>query len=82
MKRGILTPPDAFSIVPLLTLLPVSGNISKLDSYSSALFARYDQVTAQREAAQSTGDTELELRYAAEEGMLRQLLDWLAIKPE
>ncbi len=82
MKRGILTPPDAFSIAPLLSLLPITGSISKLESYSSALFARFDQVSSLREGAKGAGETDLELRYGVEEAMLRQVLDWLANKTE
>lgn len=82
MKKSILVPPEAFSLAPLLTLLPVCGDISKLDPYASAFFARYDQVQGLRETASSSGDNDTEKRYASEEAMLRQVLDWLAIKPQ
>lgn len=82
MKKSLLAQPDAFSIAPLLTLLPVAGEVSKLEPYASAFFARYDQVKSLRHFAETSGDSVMEQRYAVEEAMLRQVLDWLAIKPE
>jgi hypothetical protein len=71
-------PPDLFSLSPLLALIPQKGKLSRLESLVSSLFARYEKVEALR--AEATG-TDVERRYAAESAMLRQILDWLAVKP-
>jgi|688.fasta_scaffold1561360_1 hypothetical protein len=71
-------PPDPFSLSPLLALIPQKGNLTRLESLVSSLFARYEKVEALRVEA---GETDTERRYAAESAMLRQILDWLAVKP-
>lgn len=71
-------PPDPFSLSPLLALIPQKGNLSRLESLVSSLFARYEKVEALRGEAT---EQEAERRYAAESAMLRQILDWLAVKP-
>jgi hypothetical protein len=71
-------PPDPFSLSPLLALIPQKGNLTRLESLVSSLFARYEKVEALRVEAR---ETDTERRYAAESAMLRQILDWLAVKP-
>ncbi len=78
MAGTIGGPPDPFSLSPLLALIPQRGQLSRLESLVSSLFARYEKVEALR--AEAT-ETDSERRYAAEAGMLRQILDWLAVKP-
>ena len=61
----------------------MSGNVGgPPDPFSLSpllsLFARHEKVETLREEAKSK---ELERRYTAEEAMLRQILDWLAVKP-
>ena len=52
--------------------------MTRLENLVSSLFARHEKVETLREEAKSK---ELERRYTAEEAMLRQILDWLAVKP-
>lgn len=78
MAGTISGPPDPFSLAPLLALIPQKGKLSRLESLVSSLFARYEKVEALR--AEAT-EADLERRYAQESAMLRQILDWLAVKP-
>jgi hypothetical protein len=71
-------PPDPFSLSPLLALIPQKGKLTRLESLVSSLFARYEKVEALRVEAT---EPDTERRYAAESAMLRQILDWLAVKP-
>ena len=82
MKRSIISPPDSFSIAPLLALLPVRGRIGKLESLTSSLFARYEKVSALRSNLGNEVEREMVKRLDAEEAMLKQVLDWLAVNPE
>jgi hypothetical protein len=71
--------PDPFSLSPLLSVLPALGNVSRLESLVTSLFARYESVEAQRE---HTDVVETRTKLASEAAMLRQILDWLAVQPE
>lgn len=82
MKRSIFSPPDSFSIAPLLALLPVRGKIGKLEALTSSLFARYEKVSVARRELGADVERETGKRLAAEEAMLKQVLDWLAVNPE
>jgi hypothetical protein len=84
MKKQLFSSPEAFSLLPLLSLLPVHGKVAKLKDLTTSLFARYEKVhSMQREITTSTdNDRELSRRLAVEEAMLRQVLDWLEVKPE
>ena len=79
MKKGLYSPPDAFSLSPMLTLLPVKGNIGKVTDYQSSLYARFENV-AEMKAQLSDGDMNSDARRSleAEEAMLKVVLDWLA----
>lgn len=82
MKSNRLSYPDSFSLSPLLCLLPNKGKVSRLDLYTPSLFARYEGVTAQyREMIASGAAREDAKALAAEEAMLRTVLEWLAVKP-
>ncbi len=78
MSNSIGSPPDPFSLSPLLALLPAPGDVTRLESLMSSLFARHEKVEALRGEA---SEKDSERRYAAEAAMLRQILDWLAVKP-
>jgi hypothetical protein len=71
--------PDPFSLSPLLSVLPSLGNVARLESLVSALFARFESVEALRE---NTDAHEVRAKLANEAAMLRQILDWLAVQPE
>lgn len=82
MKRSLSAPPDPFSLSPLLALLPVRGDVGKLDALTTSLFARYEKVSVlQRELQENAESPEVLRRTASEAAMLRQVLDWLAVKP-
>jgi hypothetical protein len=78
MSGTIGGPPDSFSLSPLLALLPEGGNLYRLESLVSSLYARQETVEALRDGAP---DREGERKYAFEAAMLRQILEWLAEKP-
>jgi hypothetical protein len=86
MKRSLYSPPEPFSLSPLLALVPTVGKVGKLEALTSSLYARYEKVTSlQRELAPisaSSEEREILKKFAAEEQMLTQVLDWLAVKPE
>ncbi|MFM1846724.1 MAG: hypothetical protein RL417_198 [Pseudomonadota bacterium] len=82
MKRSLYAPPEPFSIAPLLALLPVRGKIGHLESLTSSLFARFEKVVAMRRELGDEVEREVVKRLAAEEAMLKQVLDWLAVNPE
>jgi len=71
--------PEPFSLSPLLALLPEAGNLYRLETLVSSLYARQETVEALRHDA---ADRESERKYAIEAAMLRQILEWLAEKPE
>ena len=71
-------PPEAFSLSPLLALLPEGGNLYRLETLVSSLYARQEKVEGLRTEAP---DRESERRYSVEAAMLRQILEWLAEKP-
>ena len=77
MSSSVGGPPDPFSLSPLLSLLPSCGSITRLEPLMSSFFARHEKVVALKEQASTK---EQERRFACEEAMLRQLLDWLAVK--
>jgi hypothetical protein len=78
MSVSFGSPPDPFSLSPLLALIPQKGKLSRLESLVSSLFARYEKVEALRV---EVADQDTKRRHAAESAMLRQILDWLAVKP-
>ena len=82
MKKSLSSGPDPFSMSPLLALLPVRGDVGRLEALTSSLFARYEKVSAlQREMQEHPETQEAARRTAAEAAMLRHVLDWLAVKP-
>lgn len=86
MKRSLYSAVDEFSLSPLLAILPVRGRIGQIESLKSAMFARYERVAAQQQDAQHQADAERidessRRRLDAEAAMLKQVLEWLALKP-
>ncbi len=81
VRRSLYSPPEPFSVSPLVTLLPVRGKISKLDALTSSLYARYEKVKLLQKDAPATGQGG-QKRYVAEASMLKQVLDWLSLQPE
>ena len=82
MKRSIFSPPDPFSLSPLLSLLPVKGDIANLQSLTSSLFARHEAVSALRRELEKSDDRDARRRLVAEETMLKRVLEWLAVSPQ
>lgn len=74
MKRPLSSPPDPFSVHPLLAILPRRGSLSKLENFRSSLFARHERVVAERSTAPVE---EQRRRLQSEEAMLRVVLDWI-----
>ncbi|MCO6431224.1 MAG: hypothetical protein J5J00_10215 [Deltaproteobacteria bacterium] len=81
MRKNLFSGPDDFSLSPLLTLLPVKGKLSRLDSLTSSLFARYEKVSGILKENPVGAAPESKRRFLAEEAMLKQVLDWLEVKP-
>lgn len=65
---------------PFLALLPVRGKVSSLPALSNSLYARYEKVQTFLKDSDIRSDRQLARRFLAEEAMLRQVLDWLAIR--
>jgi hypothetical protein len=83
MKKPLYSRPEPFSLSPLLALLPALGRVGKLESLTSSFYARYERAShMKREMMAEEKNREAVRRYTAEEAMLRQVLDWLAIKPD
>jgi hypothetical protein len=81
MKRSICDPPDPFSLSPLLPLLPVKGRVAGLAPLTTSLYARYEKVQALQKELSASEERDAARRFAAEEAMLRQVLDWLELSP-
>ena len=79
MSGNIGGPPEPFSLSPLLALLPDVGEIGRLESLVSSLYARQEKVGALKAEA---SEKEVERRYAAELAMLRQILEWVTQKSD
>ena len=77
MKRSLASPPDPFSVHPLLAVLPSRGSLVRLEDFRSALFARYEGV--QRGLQSAAQNQEIRRRLSAEEAMLRVVLEWLQL---
>jgi hypothetical protein len=71
--------PDTFSLSPLMSILPTVGNVSRLESLVSSLFARFESIDAVRD---NVDGAEARARLAHEAAMLRQILDWLSVNPD
>lgn len=78
MKRPLYSQPESFSLHPLLSFLPVKGDVSELRKMTASLYARYEKVAALKKGLGEDAVGEAYQRIAAEELMLRQILDWLS----
>ena len=78
IKRPLYSPPEPFSLQPLLSFLPVKGSVTELRKTTSALYARYEKVAALKKGLGDAPSGESSRHVAVEELMLRQILDWLA----
>lgn len=77
MPKPIYSPPEDFSISPLLYLLPTKSKVAKLPALNASLYARYEKVTAQL-ADDSIDQTTKEYKgLVSEEAMLKQVHEWL-----
>lgn len=84
MKRTLYSRPEQFSLSPLLCLLPSVGKTTRLEGLTSSLYARYEKVMhLRRELANdhSPESRAYDKKFNAEELMLKEVLDWLALKP-
>ena len=77
---SLLAQPDPYLRAPLIALLPVLGNLSKLEGFTSSLYARFEKVKALYEGCPEESPQFRKL--SAEIGMLTQVLDWLSVQPE
>jgi len=77
MTAKLSSPPDPFSLSPLLALLPEEGSATRLNGLATSLFARHESVVALRERSDNK---EIERRCLVEGLMLRQVLDWLEMR--
>jgi len=82
MKKSLLSPPDPFGLSPLVLLLPVIGRVGGLSPLTSSLFARFERVQGLKEELSAEPDRAAFRRLAVEESMLKEVLDWLAVRPE
>lgn len=80
MKKNFLEDPDAFSSLPLLTLLSSERKLNDLRSLGATLHARFESVLARKELLEKErGSDSEQMRVAlAEYAMLSQALDWLS----
>jgi len=69
---------EPFALSPLLSLLPSMGGFGKLETLMSSFYARYENVQSLKAEGDQSRDQKI---LAAEEAMLRQVLDWLALTP-
>jgi hypothetical protein len=81
MRRSLLDDPDPFALAPLLALLPVKGDLAKLEGFTSSLYARYESVTAARRRLKGEGGdvAAMERGLALEEAMLKRVLETLSV---
>ena len=81
MKRPIFANVEDFSLSPLLAILPVRGDIRKIESLSSSIFARHERVTKLQGEAVEELDAGSRRRFELEAAMLKQVLEWLSLTP-
>ena len=82
MKRPIFAPPDSFSLSPLLALLPVKGQISKLEGLKTSFFARFEKVRGLLHELDAASSADLYARLSHEQAMLKEVLTWLEVNLE
>lgn len=80
-QRSRFGAPDPFSLSPLVALLPVHGRVGGLAALTSSLFARYEKVQALLREVNPDENRQAHSRLSAEGEMLKQVLDWLSVRP-
>lgn len=80
-RKPIYSAPDPFSISPLLALLPVKGNVGALTALTPSFYARYERVVGLQKEFEGEEHKTMQKKLHAEHEMLRQILDWLKVKP-
>lgn len=80
MKRTFSYFPDENSYSPFLGILPVVGSANDLAGLTESLFARNEKVSALLADSRDAAPAELRKRLLLEQGMLRQVLDWLKVE--
>jgi hypothetical protein len=82
MKRSVFAAPDDFSLSPLLSLLPTKGKVGKLEALTSSLFARYEKVLNELDHVEFEDEVDKQRnKLTIEAEMLKQVLEWLEVKP-
>ena len=80
-QRGRFGASDPFSLSPLVALLPVHGRVGGLAALTSSLFARYEKVQSLLKEVNPEENRQAYGRLTAEGDMLKQVLDWLSVRP-
>ena len=80
MAHGSSLIVDPESQLPLLALIVKSGNVAKLPQYAGALAARHEYLVQMQTAPGLA--KEVTRKLAAEELMLRQVLEWVKTQGE
>lgn len=79
MKSSHFSNPDPFSTMPLLSLLPILGDLARLSNLKESFYARYERVAAiKRDSSNQDVNSKLLLTELA---MLKQILQWLEVVP-
>ena len=80
MRKTMFSPPEDFSLSPLLAILPSKGNAAKLSEMNSSLYARYEKVAMLHKELADLADKSSVKRIISEELMLKHVLEWLEVK--
>lgn len=68
--------------MPMLVILPHQGDVVELAKYTTSFYARYEKVSNMIQKLPGDEDLQLARSLREEEGMLKQILEWLAVTPE
>lgn len=79
MKKSYFGNPDPFALLPMLSLLPVQGDLSKLSNLKESMYARFERVLAFKKGSGTGEGTRV---MAGELAMLKQVLEFLEVVPE
>jgi hypothetical protein len=76
------SPPEEFVSAPLLCMVPIVGDVTRLEGFTTSLYARYEKISLIVSEMERAPQVSAVGRFNAEREMLREILDWLAITPE
>lgn len=79
MKRSLFSAPEDFTMSPLLALLPVIGQVGKLEDLTASLYARHEKVVALKKSLALDGDSDPLRRLNSEASMLAHVLEYLDV---